>query len=156
LCWLGGSVVLSAQDAPEGEASGEGAAATAEAEAQGPMTLSVRLLDEPVVVQPTGGSFDYVLQVENHTGERRAWWIWIEIASEEAGISVLRGPVEMVVHPGRTGVRASSQGVPMSAPGGSYTVTVSLGDTFMKPLTSTSFSFEKLGPAMLWEPSIED
>ncbi len=108
---------------------------------------------EPVVLPPAGGTFDFTVTLTNNTAQPQTFVAWSE-ATGPVNRSPLLGPFTVTLPPGGTRTQTLTQNVPGVAPGGTYTYTVNVGDTFGASRSSDGFAVEKtaLNPSSEAQP----
>lgn len=101
----------------------------------------------PIIIEPTGGSFDYTVDLINNTQDPVPFDVWIDVVLPNGSVF---GPIisrtDLTLPPGSTLTRQLSQSVPPSAPSGVYTFMVHSGDFYTAQIIhENGFPFEKSG-----------
>ncbi|MDX1418681.1 MAG: T9SS type A sorting domain-containing protein [Rubricoccaceae bacterium] len=107
-----------------------------------PLTVSAEPVGPPVVVPPSGGSFDFVVTLVNVTDESQT----VEVRSRvegPVGRDPVLGPVAFTLPPGQTVTRTVTQQVPAPAPAGVYTYTVEVAPPGGESFASDAFTVTK-------------
>jgi photosystem II stability/assembly factor-like uncharacterized protein len=108
------------------------------------VTTQAEPVDPPVVIGPSGGSFQFRVTLRNQTSQPQSIEAWSE-ASGPLTLSPVIGPRSVMLPPGATLTRTLVQRVPGAAPPGTYTYTVAVGDFPGGVVSSDSFTVVKQG-----------
>ncbi len=98
---------------------------------------------EPLLIPTNGGSFEYTIGVQNHTGSPASCNVWIEAILPTGSIyPLVNAPITL---PGSYGTsRLRTQSVPPSAPAGDYVLRANIG-VYPSPWSSDALLFSKMG-----------
>jgi hypothetical protein len=109
------------------------------------LTISVTPVGSPVIIPPTGGSFQYEVEITSVIAEPFFLEAWVEIVLPGGGPDItVVGPVSTTISPYASISATLTQFIPAAAPAGIYTVNgFTGGDVGPAPLVD-SFTFEKL------------
>jgi hypothetical protein len=106
------------------------------------VTVQAEPLNPPVVIGPSGGSFQFTVTLTNTTGQAQSFEAWTAAAGPYT-VSPVLGPLAVTLPSGGTLTRTLTQRVPGSAPPGTYTYSVAVGDFPGAVLSSDGFPVEK-------------
>jgi photosystem II stability/assembly factor-like uncharacterized protein len=108
------------------------------------VTTEAEPMNLPVVIGSDGGSFRFRVRLRNQTTLPQTVEAWSE-ASGPLAVSPVLGPRAVMLPPGATVTRTLTQRVPGSAPPGTYTYTVAVGDFPGTVVSADSFTVVKQG-----------
>ncbi len=110
------------------------------------ISISLTAINPPLQIPPTGGSFDFTVELSNSAQSQQTFdaWIMVQLPGGTWYGPVL-GPIALTLPGGGNLTRLRSQNVPGSAPAGTYLYQGYVGDYPSAPWDSSSFTFEKLG-----------
>jgi photosystem II stability/assembly factor-like uncharacterized protein len=98
----------------------------------------------PVVIPPTGGSFDYDVHIVNEASADTSFEAWTELTGPDGTVtSPIFGPASFALPGSWSADRMLSYSLPESAAAGSYTYTINLGTYPSTVRASTSFAVDK-------------
>ncbi|MBU0518760.1 T9SS type A sorting domain-containing protein [bacterium] len=99
----------------------------------------------PIQIPPTGGTFDYNIQITNNAGYSNTFDVWIDaLLPSGSSTPVLLGPATLTVPAATTIDRDRTQAVPANAPSGIYTYNAYTGIYPSTIYATDNFDFEKL------------
>ena len=109
------------------------------------VTVSMTAVSPPIILPPTGGSFDYNASIFNGEAAPQTFSVWIMVQLPN-GIwwGPALGPVNLTLPPNFTLTRTRTQSVPASAPAGNYLYEGRVGTYPNTIWDSDNFSFIKL------------
>ncbi len=105
-------------------------------------TISLLPYDPPIVVPAEGGTFQYVLRLENHEAEPLPVVVWTTITFPDSQVTGAIDSLELVLQPG-TNSDLMTQDIPSEWPAGEYHFNGYLGQNSQLIYSSDSFPFEK-------------
>lgn len=113
------------------------------------ISVTMTVQNPPVVIGPTGGSFQYTVTLHNNTTQPITCDVWVDVIMPSGGVY---GPV--ILRPnlnmpgGLTLTRSMTQSVPAGAPAGYYFMRARAGNYGSgSALCVDGFPFQKLGSA---------
>lgn len=105
----------------------------------------------PLLIQPTGGNFDYEIAVTNNEGAPLQFDVWTyALAPDHRQTPPIVGPHRVLLPGGWTASKALAQAVPQWAPSGLYSYVVAVGLHPGDIWDSDQFEFEKLHTGGGW------
>lgn len=113
----------------------------------GEILVTVTAVNPPVIIPSGGGSFSYLVTIENVSGAPLTFDAWVDVTLPVGGhFGPLVTPRSLTLQPGESFSRQLTQTIPPGAPEGGYSLNVYAGDS--EPVQfygSGRFSFEKSG-----------
>ncbi|MFH1861455.1 MAG: M14 family zinc carboxypeptidase [bacterium] len=111
------------------------------------VTITIDPVSPPIVIPPTGGSFQYNLSIVNNSGAAQTFDVWLTITLPTGSVY---GPVilrtNVTVSSGATINRLLNQNVPGTARAGTYNMNAYIGDYELTTIWSEDhFDFTKSG-----------
>ena len=110
------------------------------------LEVTLTPVNPPIIIPPSGGSFDYDLSIENIGGSPVNFDGWVEVVMPNSSVY---GPIilrtGLSLNPGSSIMRNMTQNVPYSAPAGDYTYRCNVGVHPESVWASDEFDFSKLG-----------
>ncbi len=113
-----------------------------------PPDLSLTLIPAgaPVVIPPTGGSFNYEVAVANNGAETASVKVWMDVTLPSgSSYGPVLSPLQLTLPAGYSGSRVRTQFVPGAAPAGNYSYNAYLGIYPAIRWNQASFPFSKSG-----------
>ena len=109
--------------------------------------LEVTLTPEatPIIIPPSGGSFDYDITIENVGASTAHFQGWIDVMLPDSSWRDLLLRSGLTLAPGASIIRSMTQNVPYLAPAGEYEYWAHAGIYPSNPWAEDSFPFEKTG-----------
>jgi hypothetical protein len=106
------------------------------------VSISLFPYDPPVTIPPEGGSFDYVMRLENHEAEPLPIVVWTTITLPDGQVTGAQDSLELLLQPGATS-DLITQDVPREWPAGEYAFNGHIGLAAVLVYDSDSFNFTK-------------
>ena len=126
-----------------------------------PIAVFAQPIGGPIVIPPSGGSFDFFVTLANNTAEAQSFQGWTAATLPDGTtVTPALGPRNVTLGPGQTiGPLTFRQQVPAAAPSGVYVYRVRLGTFPDDLLTESGFNFAKAdggrdGPRHLADPAV--
>lgn len=109
--------------------------------------IEINLIPEnpPIIIPPAGGSFNYTIEVTNHTVLPVSFDVWTEVILPNGGVLPIFNLQDVTLNPGQTRSRAFSQVVPGRIPAGAYIYQGFCGTYPTVIVDADSFEITKLG-----------
>jgi len=112
----------------------------------GPRDVQLTLdpINPPIVIPPSGGSFDYDLHLVNNETARQSFNAWVMVTMPDGGtLGPIIGPLTLGLPGGGSVDRVRTETVPGEAPAGSYTYRAYVGIYPNEMWSGDGFAFTK-------------
>ena len=115
------------------------------------VSISMTPHNLPVVIQPSGGTFDYFIEVANNNPNPLQFQIWTTATLPDSSLfGPVTGPKNFLLPGGWSASAGLSQYIPASAPAGIYTFFANIGLYPGAIFATDSFTLEKLAASTPW------